>query len=298
MRRALMTEIGLCVVFAFIVASAGCITIGGDNLQGKAKRTDQRHALRVGSASALNVTTNVGEIKLDAADAAEVRITAEITVKAKTEEEAQALLEGVRIVAEPSGETLMVKAEKPSGFGRNQLAVDFTITAPAALRLDCTTNVGDIRVNGFTSAWRPAPTSAPSPAPACATARACTRTSATSGPPTHPMPPPLSMSTPPPMSATSTSRARRDLRQSHRRRQRRRYPYGPAHHRQRLARQVRQGLARQRRRPGGSPHQRRLHHDPVEPCHPARSATANPAPATHSAGGSTFKMIRSNGVLK
>ncbi len=149
MRRALMTEIGLCVVFAFVVATAGCITIGGDNLQGKAKRTDQR-SVAVGSASALKVTTNVGTIKLDAMDAAEVRITADITVKAKTDEEAEALLEGVRVTAEPSGDTLVVKAEKPSGFGRNHLAVDFAITAPPGLRLDCTTDVGDIRVNEFT----------------------------------------------------------------------------------------------------------------------------------------------------
>ncbi|RPJ31716.1 MAG: hypothetical protein EHM35_12105, partial [Planctomycetaceae bacterium] len=149
MRRVPITKIGLYGLCASIIACAGCITIGGDNLQGKAKRTDQR-SVAVGSASALKVATDVGAIKLDAADAGEVRITADITVKAKTDEEAEALLEGVRVTAEPSGDTLVVKAEKPSGFGRNQLAVDFTITAPAGLRLDCTTNVGDIRVNGFT----------------------------------------------------------------------------------------------------------------------------------------------------
>jgi hypothetical protein len=78
-----------------------------------------------------------------------VQITAEITVKAKTEEEAEALVEEVQIVAEQSGRTLIIKAEKPSHFGRNQLSVDFTITAPAHLALDCTTNVGDIKVAGF-----------------------------------------------------------------------------------------------------------------------------------------------------
>jgi len=149
MRRALITKIGVYGVCAFIIASAGCITIGGDNLQGKAKRTDQL-SVAVGSASALKATTCVGAIKLDAAEPAEVRITADITVKAKTDKEAEALLEGVRVTAEPSGDTIVIKAEKPSGFGRNQLAVDFAITAPPGLRLDCATDVGDIRVNGFT----------------------------------------------------------------------------------------------------------------------------------------------------
>lgn len=149
MKRSSITKIGLCVAFTFTVASAGCITVVGDSLQGKAKRTDQL-TTPVGGASALKVSTNVGMIKLDAAETAEVSITADITVKAKTNEHAEELLDGVRITTEPSGDTLVVKAEKPSGFGRNQLNVDFTITAPAGLRLDCTNNVGDIRINGFT----------------------------------------------------------------------------------------------------------------------------------------------------
>jgi len=153
MGRASITKIGLCVAFAFTVACAGCVVVVGgsqdDSLRGKAKRTNQLTAA-VGGESALKVTTNVGAIKLEAGETAEVRITADITVKAKTDEQAEALLEGVRITAEPSGDTFVVRAEKPSGFGRNQLNVDFTITAPAGLRLDCITNVGDVQVNGFT----------------------------------------------------------------------------------------------------------------------------------------------------
>ncbi len=83
--------------------------------------------------TALDVTTNVGKIQLETADAAEVRIAAKIKVKAHTEEKAQELAEQVRIVAEPSGGTLTVKAVKPADFGRNQLSVDLTIKAPAAL---------------------------------------------------------------------------------------------------------------------------------------------------------------------
>jgi DUF4097 and DUF4098 domain-containing protein YvlB len=100
--------------------------------------------------TALDVTTNVGKIHLEAADVAEVRIAAKIEVKAATEELAQELAEEVRIVAEPAGDTLTIKAIRPADLGRNQLSVDFTITAPAALALNCTTNVGDVRVIGFT----------------------------------------------------------------------------------------------------------------------------------------------------
>jgi hypothetical protein len=98
----------------------------------------------------LDVTTNVGRIQVEPAEAAEVRVAAQIKVKARTEEEAQELAEQVRIVAEPWSRTLTIRAVKPANFGRNQWSVDFTIKAPAALALHCTTNVGDIRITDFT----------------------------------------------------------------------------------------------------------------------------------------------------
>jgi len=149
MRMIRVANIGLCFACVFVIASAGCITINGDSLRGEAERTDSLTA-PVSGMTALRVTTNVGAIRLSTAEPAEVRITADITVKAKTDEQAEELLRDVRVMAEPSGDALIVKADRPSGFGRNQLNVDFTITAPADLRLDCTTNVGDIRVDGFT----------------------------------------------------------------------------------------------------------------------------------------------------
>jgi len=124
-----------------------CVNIGG-TFKAKAERAEDLTVSAADLAS-LNVVTNVGTLKLDATETDEVRISAEITVRAKTEEEAEALVQEVRIVAEPSGQKLVVKAVKPSGFGRNQLAVNFTITAPAHLALQCNTNVGDIRIAGF-----------------------------------------------------------------------------------------------------------------------------------------------------
>ncbi len=154
MRKALIAKIGLCIALAFTITSAGCIVVvgggQGDHLRGEAKRTDQLTAPAAGL-STLKVASNVGAIKLEAAETTDVRITADITVKARTDEQAEALLEEVHVSAEPSGDKLVIKADKPSGFGHNQLTVDFTIVAPAGLRIDCTTNVGDIRVSDFTS---------------------------------------------------------------------------------------------------------------------------------------------------
>jgi len=125
----------------------GCINIGG-NFRAKAQRTEELASAGTGI-DTLDVSTNVGTVKIDPTDSDEIHVVAGITVKAKTEEEAEMLVQDVRIVAEPSGRKLVIKADKPSGFGRNQLAVGFTISAPARLAIQCSTNVGDIHLSGF-----------------------------------------------------------------------------------------------------------------------------------------------------
>ncbi len=128
--------------------AAGC-QFGGDAFKAKFTRSEESFAPAAGITT-LDIRTDVGKVQLDAADVAEVRVRAEIKVRAVTEEKAEELAEGVQIVLEPSGETLAIKAIKPAGLGRNELCVDFTIAAPAGLALRCTTNVGDIRATGFT----------------------------------------------------------------------------------------------------------------------------------------------------
>ena len=142
-----IVEAGLWLAFAVILAGAGCY-IDSNIFKAKAKRTTELTAPAAGI-STLKCTTHVGSIKLRTAEGPKVRIVADITVKAKSKEEAERLVEEVRIVAEPSGDSLLVHAVKPPGFGRNDLAVDFTITAPADLALECTTKVGDVKIAGF-----------------------------------------------------------------------------------------------------------------------------------------------------
>lgn len=148
MTRKAPAQIGLAAALVLTTLFVGCcVNITGD-FKAKAERAKDL-TVAATDVTTLEVTTNVGTLKLTGGDTPDVHIVAEITVKAKTVEEAEALVDEVRIVAEPSGRKLAIKAVKPSGFGRNQLTVNFTITAPAALALQCTTNVGDIRVDGF-----------------------------------------------------------------------------------------------------------------------------------------------------
>jgi len=139
----------LATVLVLTMLFLGCCVNIGSDLRAKAERTEELSASLTDVAS-LVVSTNVGTIRLQSADIIQVAIVAEITVTAKTVEEAESLVEEIRITAEQSGQELRIKAVKPSGFGRNQLNTDLTITAPPHLVLQCITNVGDIRVSGFT----------------------------------------------------------------------------------------------------------------------------------------------------
>ncbi len=151
MRMTVLGSIGVMAVLAAGVL-AGC-HISGDAFKAKFARSEVLTA-PLADITTLDVCTNVGKIEVRPGDVTEIQIAVEIKVKAGSEEKAQELGEGVRIEAEPSGQTLVVKAVKPSGFGRNELVVDFTITVPAALAIKAATNVGDIRVTDFTEPGR------------------------------------------------------------------------------------------------------------------------------------------------
>jgi hypothetical protein len=142
----IVKKAGVAILSALLLA--GCVIHTGE-FRARFSRSEDL-TVPLANVTALNVTTNVGTIRLDAAEVDTVHIAAEVKVKAATEERAQELAEEVRILAEPAGQTLTIKALKPSDLGRNQLSVDFTITAPAGLAVDCTTNVGDIRITGST----------------------------------------------------------------------------------------------------------------------------------------------------
>ena len=147
MRTGSLVRVGLYVALASGLL-AGCHFHGG-MFKATVSRSEDLSAPLAGI-TALDVTTEVGQIRLEPAETAEARILADIRVRAGSEEKAQELADKVRVTVEPAGETLVIKALKPKGFGHNELSVDLTITAPASLALDCTTNVGDIRFAGFT----------------------------------------------------------------------------------------------------------------------------------------------------
>jgi DUF4097 and DUF4098 domain-containing protein YvlB len=123
----------------------------GHNLRGEAKRTDELTA-PLTDITTMEVSSQVGTVRVEAADVTEAAITAKITIRAKSDEEAEGLLDSVRIATDPSGRTLVIKAVKPDDLGHNTLAVDFTIRVPRQTDVRCDTHVGDIHIAGTAGA--------------------------------------------------------------------------------------------------------------------------------------------------
>ena len=74
--------------------------------------------------------THNGEIKVTGAETEKCDITAKITAKANTTEEAKKLAEQVKIKFERSGDKLTAKIEKPKILDNKYIGVSFNITLP------------------------------------------------------------------------------------------------------------------------------------------------------------------------
>ena len=133
------------VSICLLMALSSCKDSGG-LFRAKYQRTERASA-PITSQTELNVESDVGSITVTGADVTDCNITAEITVKARTKETAQKLAEEVKMEFQSSGDTLTIKTLRPDELKKKSLIVDFIITAPKHMRLDCSTGVGSVTVS-------------------------------------------------------------------------------------------------------------------------------------------------------
>jgi len=147
MRKHFLTNLCKVVSLCLLTVFSSCKDI--DSLfKAKYQRTEHT-SVPIANVTGLNVETDVGSITVTGADVTDCNITAEITVKSRTKETAQKLAEEVKIEHESSGDTLTIKAVRPAELKKGALAVDFKITAPSHIKLDCSTDVGTVTVSNI-----------------------------------------------------------------------------------------------------------------------------------------------------
>ena len=138
----------ICLLCMLTISAGSCINIDGW-FRVEYEKTNKLDApLAPGSTLALE--NDVGSIIVEGLDVTSCDVTATITAKAPSEEEAQKLAEQVKIALEQNGNTLTVKTTKPRNKRRRSISISFNITVPKQTALQIGSDVGEIRISNIT----------------------------------------------------------------------------------------------------------------------------------------------------
>jgi hypothetical protein len=135
-------------LLTFVVGCVGCDINFGDFGGVEFERTEQLSA-PIAAGSTLTAETQVGSIIVTGADVTDCNVTATITAKAPTQEEAEKLAHKVKIKLEPEGDDLRLHVEKPEKKRRRSIEVSFDITIGTQTNLQLESNVGEIVVSNI-----------------------------------------------------------------------------------------------------------------------------------------------------
>jgi len=138
----------ICLLCMLTISAGSCINVNGW-FRAEFEKTDKLNAPLV-SGSTLALVNDVGSITIEGGDVTSCDVTAKVTAKAPSEEEAQKLAEQVKIELEQRGNTLMVKITKPRNKRRRSISIDFNITVPRQTALRISSDVVEITVSNIT----------------------------------------------------------------------------------------------------------------------------------------------------
>jgi DUF4097 and DUF4098 domain-containing protein YvlB len=133
-----------CCLCLLIIISGCDIQIGNWG-QAKYERTVQQRA-PLSPGSKLYAETSSGSITITGGDVTECSVIAEICGRAPTEEEAQLLVEQVKIELETAGDTMTVKAYKPPSGSRRSISISYDIIVPMQTSIECASSYGAIEL--------------------------------------------------------------------------------------------------------------------------------------------------------
>jgi len=131
----------------FVIAFMGC----EDGCEPKAKYERIVHLSAPMPAGGLfEAQTHNGHIDITGSDVTECSLTATITGRADTEENAQKLAEAVEVKLVPSGNRLTAKIEKPKLTPYQNISISLDVTVPDKTGTDVITHNGALRIENLT----------------------------------------------------------------------------------------------------------------------------------------------------
>jgi len=137
---------GFCVCSLLVLI--GCDVQIGDWQQAKYERTIQSQA-PLAAGSTLAAETRFGSVTIAGADVGDCNVTAKITARAPTEEEAKQIAEKVKIRLKQDAQTLRVVAEQPHLKSKRSISISYNITVPKQTNVECASSYGPLELSGL-----------------------------------------------------------------------------------------------------------------------------------------------------
>ncbi len=138
----------LTLSLAMVLLGTGCDMRLGSWAQSRYERTTNQQRL-LSAGSTLDVETSFGSVTITGADVTECDVMATITASAPTEEEAQELAEQTTIEMVTLGDTLRVRADKPTTRGNRSVGVSYQIVVPRQTNVECRSSYGHVELAGI-----------------------------------------------------------------------------------------------------------------------------------------------------
>lgn len=143
-----MKKTGVFGIIASLLLASGCIIICNscDDLPSRAENT-VTVSREMGTDLLLDAQTSNGNISVQGQDTTTCTVTAHITARARTQEEAQSLADGTQILLELSDMGMTVDIKKPDSELAKHISVSLDITMPGQNKLNLKTSNGNIQVS-------------------------------------------------------------------------------------------------------------------------------------------------------
>jgi len=148
MKQSYFIKTLLGFLLCLLIFTGSCCINTGCWPRAKYERTDKLYAALEPN-SVLIAETDVGSITIIGAEVTDCNGTAEICVKAPTEEEAMEIAGKVKVNLIPQGKTLTFKIEKPHLKHNRSISISYNITVPKQTNLQLESDVGEICISNI-----------------------------------------------------------------------------------------------------------------------------------------------------
>lgn len=147
MKKANFQKTFVLFLSCFVIAFMGC----DDGCEPKAKyERIVNLSAPMAADSIFEAQTHNGFINITGADVTQCSLTATITGRADTEEDAKLLADAVEIKLVPSGNKLIAKIEKPALTPHQRIDISFDVTVPRDIGAGITTHNGALQIKNLT----------------------------------------------------------------------------------------------------------------------------------------------------